>query len=464
MLVQLYEYQTVAKMFLLQTQKAILADDIGVGKTFPAIAALLEAPRPRLLITPAYLQLNWKLELERFHPGLSIARIDGSVDVQKKFQVLRQPSTYDIVMTSYSIVGMSDPKQPKKNPQSLGKPLYPFQKTTWGAIACDEAHNLRGRNSNATQFLYRIPTKYLFLLTGTPIMNNGGDLYPLLHLCNPTEFSSYWRFVEEWCVVRQGAFDREVGAIIHPERLSKQVLGRYMLRRRHSDIGSNIPDTTTQVVHVEPTGTTRTALGIIKRELVKLIETAEGDWTKIPLTSASAVLHELRRATAKDEEKLRTLIAILNDLPMEKAIVWCWYKDTVDIVAARLRKRWPKRNVVVVTGDVAATKRLEMANAFNESEDDILVATLASLSTGANLQKSRISIFYERDHLPATNDQALGRQVRIGQQETVLAYTILAYRTVDESIHRVEGRRRQNIDEVMSNVVKDILLEVVERT
>src|SRR5579859_4741374 len=76
----LYGHQRTGIIFLLARQRAILADDMGMGKSRQAIVALREAaPDGNLLIVcPASVKLNWRREIKLIEPDALVEVVDGS--------------------------------------------------------------------------------------------------------------------------------------------------------------------------------------------------------------------------------------------------------------------------------------------------------------------------------------------------------------------------------------------------
>ncbi len=461
--ITLFDYQQVSKDWLFAQRKGILADEMGVGKTFPALCAAVLHVRPRLIVAPAYLLTNWEVAIQQLATSLTYVRLDGNKTPEQKYELLKDPKQWDFVLSSYSTIGLGQPNS-KPTPKSLPKPAYAFGKTIWNVCICDEAHYLRGRNNQVTQFMYRINFNNLYLLTGTPIQSNGGDLYPLLHLCDPKKYSSYWSFVERYCHLQKDPWQTIVGPVINPEQLHAEVLSKHLLRRKLQDVRSDIPEYVQKPIWIDLTSVTRTKLQIIKKEVVKLV-VENGTLQKVPLTSAAAVVHELRRTIAQDAEKLKTVADLVGDYDSTKLIVWCWYKETVVAIQNAIQKRFKKRTVYSITGEHSQTLRSTMAAKFNESKNDVLICTIASMSLGMNLQSSHIAIFYERDYLPSVNTQAIGRQVRVGQTEVVRVYDLVALRSADSTIYTSAQKKADDIDAALAptkmtyRILSELLLD-----
>jgi SNF2 family DNA or RNA helicase len=150
-----FSHQIEAASFLLENKKAILADDMGAGKTFSTILALNSIKGKRIIVCPSTLKLNWKKEIQLVSKD-EIHIIEG-----KKWL---KPSRNSWTIINYDI---------------LGNHLEDIKKSSYNAVVFDEVHyckaiDNRGRaNSKRARFFLRIAnqTEFAFLLTGTPISN-----------------------------------------------------------------------------------------------------------------------------------------------------------------------------------------------------------------------------------------------------------------------------------------------------
>jgi len=411
-MIQLAPYQTKAEEWLRKNPFTILGDEPGVGKTHPAIFAA-QQQGPNLIICPAYLATNWKHELERCGET-DIVVIVGSAKVKK----LLLQQNYKWTIMSYALLARSEYEKI-------------LQQCAWASLIFDEAHRLRGRNSLRTKAAYRLRkrTDRIWMLTGTPLVANAGDLFPLLKLCDPQEYSSYWRFVGEHCHLTQTPWATKIGKLKN-EAVFYDLLRKHMLRRKLVDMLPDIPKVVEQKITVELTGINRTRYQRAKKEY-RLDDK--------PLLSGGAMITALRQLTSSDGTKIKALDGLISDLPEEKIVIFAWYRSTVHKIVEKLQENY--KGIYCVTGATPWKARQNKIDLFEQGGQKFLVATLGALREGVNLQCARIVIFVEEDWLAATNEQATARLLRRGQERTVLKYSIHARKTVDESVHRIQQRR-----------------------
>lgn len=147
-------------------------------------------------------------------------RMNGSLfDViigSSKVYLLRIYSNSTFWLTTYEVI--------MKDWSSLGE-------IAWTGVVMDEAHRMRNINCKFIQFINNIHTKHKLLLTGTPLQNNTGELWPLLNFIDVSEAGSLERFKEEFGDLRSSE---------QVERL-RTLLSKCMLRRVKEEVEKSIP-------------------------------------------------------------------------------------------------------------------------------------------------------------------------------------------------------------------------------
>ena len=417
----------------------ILAFQPGLGKTLTALAAAFSYQyqgehKPILVVCPAYLLHNWRAEIDRLTNRKAIVALcEGTT--QRRNDTLRQHA--DIYLVNWEMLSYVD-----KFTRLLD--------TQWGTVILDECHKMRGRNSKCTKAAYQLSYARCYMLSGTPIVRDGGDVYPLLHMCTP-RFNSYWRFVREWCHTVpnrwSGAYD--VGDIKDPDAF-RAMLTHFMSYKSYRQVGIPMPDAVEKEVLCDVSAQTYAEIVSITHDY--RIHHPDGSTTNI--AAMVQAITEVRKRTGSDPQKLATTKAIVDDFDDEPVLVWCWFKES----ARRLHKlldAQQKRGVFMVNGDMSVEERDAVVEKWKSLPDAVLVATLASLGEGANLQHSSVTVFHEEDYLPKTQEQAIARQRRIGQQGVVRAFHVRARRTLDRKIASVFKNRQDNFEQV--------LLEELER-
>lgn len=422
-MIQLADYQKEAENWLLAHPFGVLADAPGVGKTHSAIFAARRFPGRKMIIVPAYLISNWLYELER--SGVKGTAMVG--DVNKRKQIYNSDPEWLLMSYETFSADYEDLK---------GKRLLTFSKRQWGVVIFDEAHRLRGRDSKRTEAAFQIRkyANHVWMLTGTPLVSDGGNVFPLLKICDPQTFTSYWRFVEDNCYVAYTPWAKKVGKPRNREAFNK-LLQPYMFRRRLEDVLPSIPDVIEKTITVDLSNAARKEYHQIKTEYK--ITNPDGEQTRI---GAGGLISNLRRTIAS--EKMPALNGIIEDIPGEEQIViFTWHREAVETVLEDYNGKGD--TIRGFTGEMSIARRQEIIKDFQDGKFRILVATLATMQEGVNLQNASRVIFFEEDWLATTNEQAVARLRRRGQERTVIKYVLMVRKTIDTSIHRIQAKRGQ---------------------
>lgn len=244
----------------------ILADEMGLGKTVQTISLLAHLAETRgiwgpfLVISPTSTLPNWANEIARFYPSFKVLPYYGLAKQRASLRKLlspnylhREDSPVHIVVTSYNLV-VQDEKY--------------ISRIHWEYMILDEAHAIKSANSQRWQTLLSFgSTRNRLLLTGTPIQNNMGELWALLHFIMPTLFDSHNEFAEwfskdiEDHVAGSGALNEHQLTRLH------LILKPFMLRRVKIDVQNELPSKTEILVPCELTPRQRALYSGIRKRL-----------------------------------------------------------------------------------------------------------------------------------------------------------------------------------------------------
>lgn len=465
---ELSDYQLPSRDWLLGHKFAGLFDAPGVGKTPPTIIAaadkVTDTGKPALITAPAYLLDNWEYEISRFAPGARVVKANGAGHEAR--QNAFETEGTDFILTSYNNWSATWPnKLPKSKdqydkydiatPESwtnaqpvphplAGKRQYDIlSRKQWAACVYDEGHRLRGRTSGSTKHVWELRKAGavnretpLWFLTGTPIVNNPGDLYPLLHMLDRRLWKSYWKYVEYYCYIIKTQWSTDVGQLRRGmEEEFQELLGSFSIRRTLSDIPSLATlDQRDRDYLVELPASVRKTFVQARKEYI--IEHPDINGTEF-VNGGGALYSRLRQLATNPPTAEKPKVDFVADFLQDHfgpIVVYVWYKDSAKAVANGLAKT--KRPVTMVTGDVPANKRIELVDEWKSQSNGILVATISSLKEGISLVNAQDVIFLEHSPLPADQEQCVARLKRRGQLSLVNVHNVFAKGSPDTAIRR----------------------------
>ena len=213
--VDLNPHQIDAALFAFRSplsMGAILADEVGLGKTIEAALVISQqwAQRNRriLIIAPATLRKQWSMELAEkfFLPSVILENKNFNKIITSEY---RNPfnTTDAIVICSY---------------QFAKKQIRHIENIDWDLVVIDEAHKLRNvyKTGNKTASVLKEGLKNFkkLLLTATPLQNNVKELFGLISIIDDNYFGSLKSFNDRYSKVglRQDKMYHELRDRISP--------------------------------------------------------------------------------------------------------------------------------------------------------------------------------------------------------------------------------------------------------
>jgi len=421
-----------------------------------------ETKRPALVTCPAYLVKNWCYEISRFAPSARVVTADGQ-GFEARFEALDNPWT-DFVITSYNNWSATWPKTLKGQPHPLaGQRQYGIlSERPWAVCIFDEAHRLRGRSSQSTKHVMELRKARatnlqtpIWYLTGTPIVNTPGDLFPMLQLWDKKAYKSYWRFVEEYCYVVKTPWSTEVGQLRRGlEDDFQQILGQFSLRRTLQDVPSLATlDQRDRDYFVDLPASVRKTFVQARKEYI--IEHPDLEHSEF-VNGGGALYSRLRQLATNPPTKEKPKIDFVRDFLDDRfgpIVVYVWYKDSARAVAEALSRN--DRPVTLVTGDVPTHKRSELVDQWKSTANGVLVATISSLKEGISLIHASDVVFLEHSPLPADQEQCIARLKRRGQTRLVNVHNVFAKGTPDMAIQKHLNQRTDGLKRALISWLRE---------
>jgi SNF2 family DNA or RNA helicase len=479
---QLYAFQRAAVEFIVRHPRTILADDMGLGKTVEALSGVIEhaiqheddyAARPKLVVSPAGLAGSWKQEIQTW-TGEEAVIVKGRWGAGRRATVLKQAireNRWVIVNTEQVRAHLVEQPDGRKL-WELRQPI--LTEADWYAIIADEAHRFKGYKSQQSIGLRRLHAPVQLALTGSPILNRPGELWPLLAWLRPEQYGEnhrdkigYWRFVADYEESYEVTFRskskgnrrvRIVTGVRNADQLRFELKDKLVRRTKRllRELGILPEKLPVKHVPVELNPGQRRLYDEALKALVLDVEAAyhgeeaesilhdllSGDAeafarAKFLIPNGASRVMRLRQIASSpallggedDSAKLDTAVEIIGDAQEKPLVVFTWFKGTTKLLQERLARQHIEARTF--TGDTPEEARTELTEAFQRGEFQVMIATIAAGGVGQTWTAADTAIFIERDWTPEINRQAEDRLHRIGQSNDVTIVVIEAVDTVD---------------------------------
>lgn len=433
--------------------KAILADEVGLGKTIEAGLILKEymvrgLVRKAIILVPASLVNQWVEELRtKFHiPAIAYRK--------------------NMMLSSLQIVVMSL-DMAKRSPHK-----EQILEECFDLIMIDEAHKLKNARTQNYKFVQQLQKKFCLLLTATPIQNHIFELYHLISLLKPGHLGNYQSFQQ---MFKTAQTHEEAEHFIH--ELVNQVMVRN--ERKHTGI-----DWTSRHVQVVPL-TFSDEERAVYEQITSLQEQVEQLENALTMRTLQKELCSSKEATALTLMKLRekcmeprerqALELVMEDVMRiaehakaekvyeiiqqheGKVLIFTEYEAS----QLSLQNMLLKKGITSVpfNGRFSKSKRDWMTQLFKEKAQ-VLIAT-ESGSEGINLQFCNVVINYDLPWNPMKLEQRIGRVHRIGQSKPVHVYNLVIKETIEEHILHVLYEKIGLFESVIGEL--DDILSTVNR-
>jgi len=451
-----YQEETAKKILKTFRGRALLADEVGLGKTIEALIVFKEyvhrgMVKSAMILAPTPLVSQWRDELQ--------AKFDMSI-----------PSTDDPDYASRGDAFWDEPfilasiniAKSKKNFSRVISREYDM-------VIVDEAHHLKNRTTLNWKLINSLKKRFLLLLTATPVENNLMELYNLITLLKPGQLKTAVAFKKEFMTK---------GDPTDPQNRQelKKLLGQVMIRNTRAVAKLNIPPRTAQTIRVEPKPG---EIHLYQRisALAKEINRSKGGSSKIIVknllavagSSPCAVSTTLSRMLEKhhfhdDHENeimaINTLCKSMEETAKNKMVLKLIKKSPEKIIIfvkftatmAHLSEFLATNKVphVMFHGGMSNQQKDEQIDMFR-GDTPVLLSTEAG-GEGRNLQFCHQMINYDLPWNPMMIEQRIGRLHRIGQKEEVMIYNLCTAGSIEDSILDILDRKINMFELVIGEI------------
>ena len=425
----------------------ILADDMGLGKTVQVLSYLLAMKEggqalPSLIVCPASLVLNWQEECKKFTPQLTCIAVDG--DAARRAELAKQWADADLVVTSYDLLRRDEE-------------LYKEQQ--FYACILDEAQAIKNHTTQKYKAVCGVNSKVRFALTGTPVENRLGELWSIFSFLMPGYLPPYRIFCArfEKPIVQENDKDAL--------RRLNQLTGPFILRRMKSEVLKELPPKTENIHRIELDTDQR------KLYLAAVVDAREKLRAAKPEDKMAvfAVLMRLREiccdprlvadnwegGSAKLEACMELVTAAVEG--GHRILLFSQFTSMLELLAKRLDEAGMSH--FTLQGSTPKPVRAELVRRFNSGEADVFLISLRAGGTGLNLTAADIVIHYDPWWNVAAQNQATDRAYRIGQQNPVQVYKLIAQDTIEEKIVELQ-QAKQDLAETVTGSADGAILSM----
>ena len=434
----------------------VLADDMGLGKTIQVLA-LLESRRtkrrkrdehgwpgpPALVVAPRSLITNWQQEAARFTPKMKVLCHLGP---DRWFDQQGQPLAdathfydYDLVITTYATMRLD---------------IETLKDTPFDYAILDEAQAIKNASTASAKAARLLPAEHRLALSGTPIENHLGELFSLFDFLNPGMLG------------QAGVSEQMTTAGNRPDQATLQTLSRavkpFILRRTKQQVASELPERSEQTIYCDLESKQRRQYDELRehyrQSLLNKVDEQGINKSKMHVLEA---LLRLRQAAChpalidesykkKGSAKLDILMPQLREVIAEghKILIFSQFTTLLRLV----RDRLAQEKIGYEYLDGRTRKRSEKVEQFqNDPDCSVFLISLKAGGLGLNLTAASYVFLLDPWWNPAVEAQAIDRTHRIGQNQHVFAYRLIARDTVEEKVLQLQQSKRELAEAIVSS-------------
>ncbi|MBQ6586138.1 MAG: SNF2 helicase associated domain-containing protein [Coriobacteriales bacterium] len=420
----------------------ILADEMGLGKSVQLISLLLERKEageqahPSLIVCPASLVYNWQVEFNRFAPQMDVRIIAGNKDERALIRA-HQAGRCDVMVTSYDL---------------LRADIDEYARLEFSCCVLDEAQYIKNATTLTTKACKRVVAQHRFALTGTPIENRLGELWSIFDFLMPGFLGSYKRFRERF----------EMGIVGGDEDLSQRLaalVGPFMMRRLKADVLRELPDKLETCIVTQMLPEQERLYDAHEQRLRESLQAQrkkDFDHNRIQVLAELTMLRQLccdpalvyddyTGGTAKLDSILELVLQAMDS--GAKALIFSQFVSFLNVIAQGLSDHGI--DFFTITGATPKKQRLELVNTFNQDDTPVFLISLKAGGTGLNLTGATVVIHADPWWNAAAQNQATDRAHRIGQENVVSVYKVIAKDSIEEHIIKLQEAKSELADRIL---------------
>ena len=470
--VEHYEHQLETALRALREMRgrALLADEVGLGKTIEAGIVMKELierglVHTILVLTPASLTEQWREEL--------------SAKFREEFTVINSLAQWKGAATAESgrwLMSLDRAKMKTYSEQILQR--------EYDRLIVDEAHKLKNRSTLAWKFVNRIRKRYVLMLTATPVQNDLMELYSLITILSPGQLGTVRGFRRHFLEQSDARQPKNATAL-------RRLLSDVMIRNRRSSVDVTFPQRRAAIYHLSLSEAEWQLYTAVTDYIRRRFRDPESDkHLRLTLITLQKELCSSPQALAKTMAKmaddraysdpvraeLNGFLALARSIPLPrkliaveeilqkfpgKFLIFTEYRQTLETIVEHLTGLGI--SAVAFHGGLNIGQKEAAIDHFRAEETDGGVRVLVSTESGAegrNLQFCHQLINYDLPWNPMRVEQRIGRLHRLGQESDVTIFNLSCHETIEAYIVDLLARKIRMFELVIGEL--DLILGGLE--
>ena len=505
-----FPHQRVGTAWLRLVRCGLIADEMRTGKTVQGAVALDQLHStgeiedlPFLIVAPNGARRVWARHLERWAPGLRAAVIPKGAAQKRKVFATLDAGELDGVIINWEAVRLHSRLAPwgdirltdkEKEPGELNRP--------WSVVIADEVHRAKAPRAKQTRALWAASAEstYRWAFTGTPIANDPGDLWAILHFLMPQEWPGKTRYIDRYTMQSWNPFGALQITGLNPmtEPELRKTLDVRMLRRTQAEVWDEVPELVMETRDVELTPKERKAYEQMRKEFVAELDGGAEVVGWNPLTRATRLL-QLACASLEEHiedpcprcggsgqiavttenetvitselvvcddchgtgikrtfklcepsSKLDAFFELREDLGGQPLVVASPSRQLLELLAARL----DKASVLygAIHGKVAPDKRDDYIDQFQAGQLELMLLQTAAGGEGIELSRANTMTYLSRPWSMVENAQTQARilsYAKLGEKQTII--DLVTVDTFEDRVFDAQFVKGERLEEVLQD-------------
>ncbi|MCP3415733.1 DEAD/DEAH box helicase [Bradyrhizobium brasilense] len=495
---KLHQFNTLRSVFTSLAPNAVIADEVGLGKTVTSGMVLMELIERRLvssclLIVPTNLRTQWEEEFRKFF-DFEFASIS----------VPGEETTHNVRDARFVLADYRQVREEPYSSQLLAR--------NWDLLMLDEAHRLRNADTQQSTVCFSIRAAFRLFLTATPVHNSAMDIYHMATQLQPgflgTEPSFKDYFIGESNEIVNGPYLRErLGkiqvrtkraatlekfakrvvetvdvSVSHDEReLYSSLLGFLQSVKKYYpgsvELGRGTAARETQSIVVVAINALRQLSSHPKNTIESLRTTFRDRVSASPIELRDS--SELKRIDELVDKYARTdwisfkhsktekLLQVVNSMlkTANKIVIYAEFIPTAKILKDRLAKFFAAKEtakVFLLYGAMSRTEKDSVVRDFKGAETKAILVSTDCGGEGLNLQCASGIINFDFPWNPMKVEQRIGRIDRIGQPASdIFIWNLVTRGTIERYVYNTLQGKLKICDEIMGDYFDSIITRMV---